>query len=433
MRKRIINILFGVIMTFVFMVPVKASSVNMKITSNKSTVIVGNNVIVTLTISSNEPLGSWVYSLNYDKNKFSYIAGNYSLSETDAGDGKKTKVSYTYTFKAKASGTAKFYLTNYQASLWSGTGYASVNVGTSSVKVMTQAELEATYSKNNYLKTLTIEGHEISFNKDTLEYNIELENDVTAINISATPEDNKSTVVGTGTREVSEGNNKIEIVVTAQNGNTKTYIINALVKELTPVNVKINDKDYSVIRKEGVLEVPQNYEKTSVIINNEEVLAYKNDITKYVLVGLKDSEGNGNYYIYNEGDNSYTLYRELHFNKLNIVIKDYNGKIPDKYKKTVIAINEEEVVAYKLKEASDYALIYGMNTDTGEENLYIYDRVEHTVLRYNDEEANIYKKLANNYFLYLICFVIGLSLGILVITIISILRHKKKNKFKLYS
>ena len=175
MRKRIINILFGVIMTFVFMVPVKASSVNMKITSNKSTVIVGNNVIVTLTISSNKPLGSWVYSLNYDKNKFSYIAGNYSLSETDAGDGKKTKVSYTYTFKAKASGTAKFYLTNYQASLWSGTGYASVNVGTSSVKVMTQAELEATYSKNNYLKTLTIEGHEISFNKDTLEYNIELE------------------------------------------------------------------------------------------------------------------------------------------------------------------------------------------------------------------------------------------------------------------
>ena len=167
--------------------------------------------------------------------------------------------------------------------------------------------------------------------------------------------------------------------------------------------------------------------------SHEEVLAYKNDITKYVLVGLKDSEGNGNYYIYNEGDNSYTLYRELHFNKLNIVIKDYNGKIPDKYKKTVIAINEEEVAAYKLKEASDYALIYGMNTDTGEENLYIYDRVEHTILRYNDEEANIYKKLANNYFLYLICLVIGLSLGILVITIISILRHKKKNKFKLYS
>ena len=30
----------------------------------------------------------------------------------------------------------------------------------------------------------------------------------------------------------------------------------------------------------------------SIIINNEEVLAYKNDITKYVLVGLKDSEGN---------------------------------------------------------------------------------------------------------------------------------------------
>ena len=56
---------------------------------------------------------------------------------------------------------------------------------------------------------------------------------------------------------------------------------------------------------------------------------------------------------YKVGNNSYTLYRELHFNKLNIIIKDYNGIVPDKYKKTVIAINEEEVTAYKLKEASD--------------------------------------------------------------------------------
>lgn len=433
MKKRILRVIISLIVSFIFITKVNASTVNMKIYSNKSSVIVGNNVTITLTISSNEPLGSWVYTLNYDKNKFSYIAGNHSLSETDAGDGNKKKVSYTYTFKAKASGTAKFYLTNYQASLWSGSGYSNVNAGSVNVKIMTQAELEATYSKNNYLKSLSVEGYDLNFNKDTLEYNLELENDVTSINIAATVEDNKSSISGIGIREVSEGNNKIEIIVTAQNGNTKTYVINALVKELSPVNVKVNDKEYSVIRKEGVLEAPEGYEKTSVTINNEEILAYKNEITKYTLVGLKDSEGNNNYYIYNEEEDSFTLYQELHFSKLTLILKEYKGKVPDNYKKTLIAINEEEIPAYKIKESSDYAIIYGMNVDTGEENLYLYDGVEHTIQRYNDEEVNIYKNKANNYFLYLICLVIGVSFVILIISIISIIKHKKKNNFKLSS
>lgn len=416
-----------------FTIKVNAGSVSMKVTANKSSVIVGNNIVVTITVSSSEALGSWLYTLNYDKNKFSFVAGSYALSETDAGDGSKKSVKYTYTFKAKASGSAKFSLSNYQASVWSESGYATVNATSTTVKIMTQAELEATYSKNNYLKSLTVEGYNINFNKETLEYNLELENHVTSLNISAQVEDSKSSIVGGGTINVSEGVNKITITVTAQNGNTKTYVINATVKELAPVNVKIGDKEYSVIRKEGVIDPPNNYEKTTVNINNEEVLAYQNEITKYTLLGLKDSEGNSNYYIYNEEDNSFTLYKELSFNKLNIILKEYDKKMPENYQKTTIAINENEITAYKIKESSAYSLIYGMNVDTGETNLYLYDEVEHTIQRYTDEEVQIYQEKVDNYMLYLFIIIIADALIILIVAIVSIIKHQKKNKFKLNS
>jgi len=429
--KRGFKYLFIFLLVFCFgMIKVSASSVTMKVSSNKSSVVVGNNVTVTVTISSSEALGSWVYTLNYDKNKFSFVPGSYALSETDAGDGSKKSVSYKYTFKAKASGTASFSLSNYQASLYSKVEFVNVNVSSSSVKVMTQAELQATYSKNNYLKSLVVEGYPLDFNKDTLEYNLELENEVTSLNISASLEDSKSSLSGTGVINVSEGLNKIEIVVTAQNGNKRVYIINATVKELAPVVVEIDGKEYSVIRKKGILEAPVNYEETTVNILNEEILAYKNEITNILLVGLKDSDGNNAYYIYNLENGSFTLYKELNFNKFSLILKEFNKElIPGNYKKSTIAINEEEITVYKLNESSDYSLIYGMNIDTGEVNLYVYDEVEHTILRYNNEEASIYKKLSENYLLYLI--IVSSLFGVFAITILIIFLVKKRKVKKI--
>ena len=48
----------------------------------------------------------------------------------------------------------------------------SVSASNANIKAMTQAELEATYSKNNNLKSLSVEGYEIdpAFNKDNLAF-----------------------------------------------------------------------------------------------------------------------------------------------------------------------------------------------------------------------------------------------------------------------
>lgn len=101
--------------------------------------------------------------------------------------------------------------------------------------------------------------------------------------------------------------------------------------------------------------------------------------------------------------------------------------IPNNYKKTNITYNDEKIVAYKIKASSKYALIYGMNVETGEENIYMYDSKEDTLQIYNTEEIT---KLNEDNILYLkVMFGLGILSIILIITIIVILaKNKKKSK-----
>lgn len=66
------------------------------------------------------------------------------------------------------------------------------------------------------------------FNKDVKEYAITVPNEVTKLNITATPTDSKATVSVTEYEELKEGENAITITVTAEDGTTKSdYVLKA--------------------------------------------------------------------------------------------------------------------------------------------------------------------------------------------------------------
>lgn len=66
------------------------------------------------------------------------------------------------------------------------------------------------------------------FSKDVKEYSITVPNEVTKLNITATPTDSKASVSVTEYEELKEGENAITISVTAEDGTTKTdYVIKA--------------------------------------------------------------------------------------------------------------------------------------------------------------------------------------------------------------
>jgi hypothetical protein len=85
------------------------------------------------------------------------------------------------------------------------------------------------YNPNNWLKTLNIEGYKLTptFNSSLEQsYNMEVENSVDFVIVSAQAVNKSAVVTGTGTYPLQIGNNTVIIAVTAENGDMRQYIVN---------------------------------------------------------------------------------------------------------------------------------------------------------------------------------------------------------------
>ena len=73
------------------------------------------------------------------------------------------------------------------------------------------------------------------FSRDNLNYDLIVDTSVTSVNVSAAAIDSGATVSGVGTVKLTTGANKINIVVTAQNKTTRTYVLNIIRQSGGPV------------------------------------------------------------------------------------------------------------------------------------------------------------------------------------------------------
>lgn len=113
----------------------------------------------------------------------------------------------------------------------------NLNYGENTIQIQVKSEAEGikkytikvtredNRSNNNFLKSLNVSAGDFKFNKSTLSYSFSVPNETTSIKVVATPEDAKSKVDGAKTYNLKEGNNKITITVTAENGSVKKYIL----------------------------------------------------------------------------------------------------------------------------------------------------------------------------------------------------------------
>lgn len=85
-------------------------------------------------------------------------------------------------------------------------------------------------SPNNVLKNISVSGYSLTptFSKFTQEYDVIVNNNVKLVDISAEAMVSSTIVSGVGTYGISVGNNKVDIKVTAENGNVRTYTINII-------------------------------------------------------------------------------------------------------------------------------------------------------------------------------------------------------------
>lgn len=427
--KRIKKFFMAMLIGLLFPCIVNAASGSINIASS-STVVVGNKVTVTVTISSGTKMGSWQMSLNYDKsylqltNSTARDGGTFMIDYAeDPGVLKKT---YTFTFKTLKSGTTKLSVDGYRAYVSSDLSALSLSANTKQIRIITQAELEASYSKNNNLSALEVEGFTLTpeFKTDILEYSVVVPENTKEVNIKANVQDKRASVNGIGTQAVNPGANKFSVVVRAQSGAEKTYVINVEVKDENPINVTVNGKNYTVVKIKENLPAASLYTETTININGFEIPAYKNDNTNLVLVGLKDEEGNISLYIYNKDKNEYQEYNEIGVNKITIYPLTSNEEIKG-YKKDTITINGLKVDGYYYTKDSDYVIIYGINVETGDKGFYMYDKKMQSLIKYNDEYIiDLNKKIG--LYSYII---IGFS-GVFILMIIIMIALAKKRSGK---
>ena len=299
--KKVVKYLSIIICTFIISISyVKAASYDVSVTSN--TVTVGNSI--TLTIKGNDLAGK--FTLSSSNSGVASLSGSSLWIDND---------SKSVTISTSNAGTAVITITPTDVTSYDGntiTGNKTVTItvnskptsnpnnGGNKTGTTTTPKPTKKKSSNNNLSSLTIEDYNLDkeFKKEVTEYSVVVENDVKKIKINAQLDDSSAKVEGTGEVEVKEGNNKIEIKVTAEDGSTKTYVINVTVKELNPVEVTIGKKKYTIVRKEDEnITIPSNYEKSTITIGEEQVLCYKNSKTKNILVLLKDEKGNTIYRI----------------------------------------------------------------------------------------------------------------------------------------
>lgn len=256
----------------------------------------GVNRVYTLNIYRND---------NRDKtNTLSSLeVENYKISP----DFNKNTVNYTLTVKKDVTSVKiNATLDSDKSSFNKGYGPRTVNltygVNTILIKVTSESDSTKTYtvkvtreddrSSNNYLKSLNVSSGDFEFNKKTQNYSFTVQNEVTSIKVLAVAEDEKSTISGAKTYNLKEGLNKINIVVTAENKQTRTYtlqvtrIVKNIIKEVNNKLESLEISNYQInfdpettiynltIENESSLDIIPNVQDStsSVVVNGNENL-----------------------------------------------------------------------------------------------------------------------------------------------------------------
>lgn len=423
--KKIKYLLFALLL---IPVSVNAATINC---SAPGSVVSGDTFNVTFSGNLSSPASIWFGKIGSGGNA-TYVSGGLSIEGEEGAS-----FSRTVTFKAGNPGSANFYIYDMDASdgneTYTDSGSCTVSIVAASSSNSSSGGSGGggyTYverSSNNNLSSIKIDGVTLTpeFDKDNLEYNAIVEGKTEKINVTAELEDDSAYVDGLGEKELVEGVNRIELKVTAENGDEKVYVIEITRKEKDPIEVIINKKKYTVLKKESEKKPPKGFEKTNIVIDKQDVVAYQNKKLNYTLVLLVDEEGNSNFYIYNSKNSTYIKYNELGSKDLRLIITKADS-IPTNYKRTKIKINNEEVEAYYIRGVKDFKLVYAINANNGEESFYQYDSKENTFQRYNNKLLSSVESFSKQLEVGLV--IAGALVLILMIIIISQASSKRKLK-----
>ena len=398
---------------------------NTRIAFSDPSVMVGNEVTVTMKITSDSALGKADVMLAYDSAALEFISGNGAnggagalklQDTTDAADQKS--FSFTLKFKALKAGNTQISVTSQEIYDADSQIVTVDKQGGSTVKVTSPASS----SKDAALKSLKISPGELTpeFSPEVDSYTASVDGSTADLVVNAVAANAGASVKLQGDKGLKAGENQVVVNVTAEDGQTvKNYTIvvtKAEGGETTPggsngadvsaefgdAAVTVNGTEYKVAASFDESALPEGFEASTYDYKGTEVMAGKGLEKDLTLLYLQDAGGNGGFYIYNAEADSWSQFVSVETSSKAIVIVplDAGITVPEGFEERQIDIDGIRVTGWVPKSEGDpqYCLFYAMNWN-GEKNFYRYDLTEKTIQRYYASGVSMdsYNKMKEDY------------------------------------
>ena len=361
------------------------------VTAGQSSVKVGNTVAFTITVPPNTQ--AWTYQVAWSDN-LTYVSGD---TEPMGFEGNSTRNQLI--FKANGEGTGKVWIAGGSYSIDRQPYDAS---GSATVSIVSASQPSQGYdhgdfdddpptpskSSNNALASLTVSAGELApaFDPAITDYTLSLPLRTNKITFTATPSDSKATVQGDGEVALRGGENKVAVVVTAEDGSAKTYNITVKVAREPTVFFSLNGESLGVMQDTDGVTPPAGFSPTTVPYSGEELPAWTNAAGQMLLYLVNQDTLAAGFYLYDEAEGVQSPYLPIVYGATTYV---YTGVPAEKESIPGLTLCDVEAFGHILKgwkyeDASlqDFCVLYLMDAG-GNYGCHTYDSQSGTLQRFS--------------------------------------------------
>lgn len=362
--------------------------------AGQSNVSVGSTISVTFRASDDAM--RWIYTISYSGN-LTLESGSTSVSGSDAYGDSRT---HTLIFRANEEGDA--WVTAYKENGLVSTDFVEANASASvQFKVVSASSPSDGYhhddfnnatpgkSGNNALSALTVSAGTLTpaFDPAVTEYTLSLPQGTEKLTLTATPSDSNATVQGDGELTLQEGENTLPLVVTAENGDTKTYTVTAKVAQAPTLFLSFSGAKLGVVKDVEGVTPPTGFTAAEPVSQGGDTLPLWVDASgKHTLVYLVDEKGVAGFYLYSRTEGVLSPYLPLVCGGATYIytgIPSEKAAVPGLKAATVEAFSQT-LSGWRYEDAalSDFLVLYLMD-DGGQYGYYTYDTKNATLQRFS--------------------------------------------------
>ena len=364
------------------------SAATISVSAGQSSVKVGNTVAFTVRVPSNSQ--SWTYTVKWSDN-LTYVSGETEPMKFE-GDSTSNKL----IFRANKEGEGK---------VWISAGSVSIDLkpyedsNSASVKIVASNQPSQGYdhgdfnkpqkSANNALASLTVSAGELTpaFDPSVTDYTLSLPLNSDTLTLTAAPSDSKAKVQGDGEVALQGGINTLSVLVTAENGDVRTYTITVKVAQAPTLFFDFAGQKLGVVKDVEEVTPPAGFTAAEPISHGGDLLPVWTDASgEKTLVYLVDESAVTGFYLYSETGGVLSPYLPLADGALPYV---YTGVPADRANLAGLATCTVDAFGrtvngwkYNDEALNGFYVLYLMDAD-GVYGYYTYDSVKDTLQRFN--------------------------------------------------